>query len=159
MKTLPIVTFNELARAQQLQHQLERSGIPARIHDETKLERFWFMCEPLAAVHVEVQKSDYLRAQRMIEESTDMRATMAAAVRCPECRSPRVEFPQITRKFITPVIQVALMAVHAIPREYYCLDCHYTWPKVKPVRPELDTLGWPLASKFWHPERHHSPPS
>ena len=159
MKTLPIVTFNELPSAQKLQQQLEQAGIPARIHDETKIERFWFMCEPLAAVHVEVQKTDYLRALRMIEESAALRATMAAAERCPECHSPRVEFPQITRKFLTPVIQVVLMLAHAMPREYYCLDCHYTWPKVKPVTPELDTLGWPLASKFWHPERHHSPPN
>ena len=153
MKTLPIATFNEPQPAQELRQQLIQVGIPAHLHDESKLERFWFMCEPLAAIHVEVPQTDYLRAMRLIETSAAMRTAMAAAVRCPDCHSPRVEFPQITRKFLSPVIQAVFMVLHVIPREFYCLDCHYTWPKEKSVEPKLDSLGWPLQSKFWHPER------
>ena len=86
-----------------------------------------------------------------LEKSSDL---MREAVRCPECLSSRIEFPQITRKFLTPALcQVLLMAVHIMPRLYYCMDCHFTWPKVSKPEPELDVLGWPLNSKFWHPER------
>ena len=152
MNTLPIATFNESQPAQQLARELQQQGIAAGVHDESKVERFWFWSEPLAAVHVEVPRADFLKARRLVEEWADTRPVMQAAVRCPECRSSRVEFPQITRKFLMTVVQVALFALHVIPREYFCLDCHFTWPKVKPVEPERDILGWPLNSRFWHPE-------
>jgi hypothetical protein len=154
MKTIPIATFNELAPAEQLRVQFNQSGVNAVIHDESKLERFWFMSEPLAAIHVEVPQPDYLKARRLMSEWEKSGDLLKTAVRCPDCQSSRVEFPQVTRKFATPALfQMLLMALHVMPREYYCQDCHFTWPKVATVEPELDILGWPMNSKFWHPER------
>lgn len=151
MKTLPLATFNELIPAEQLRKQFLQAGVPAVIHDESKLERFWFMSEPLAAIHVEVPQPDYLRARRLMREweiSTDLLRT---AVRCPDCRSSRVEFPQVTRKFVTPALcQLLLLTLHILPRAYYCQDCHFTWLKTPKVEPELDSFGWPLKPKFWH---------
>ena len=128
MKTLPVATFNELDPAQVLREQFARTGIQASIHDESKLERFWFMSEPLAAVHVEVHQTDFLKARWLMREWEKYSAVLKAAVRCPECGSSRIEFPQITRKFLMPVVEVLFMAMHLIPREYYCEDCHFTWP-------------------------------
>ena len=121
------------------------------IHDESKLERFWFMSEPLAAVHVEVAQADYLKARRLMEEWEKTTELMKTAVRCPDCRSSRIEFPQITRKFFMPVVETFFMAIHLMPREFYCEDCHYTWPKVKPAEPELDILNWPVHSHMGDP--------
>jgi hypothetical protein len=160
MKSLPVATFNELAPAEQLRTQFNQAGVPAVLHDESKLERFWFMSEPLAAIHVEVSQPDYLRARRLMSEWEKSSDLLREAVRCPECHSSRIEFPQITRKFLTPALsQMLFMALHIIPRQYYCMDCHFTWPKVAMVeQPELDVLGWPLNSKFWHPERFPKQP-
>jgi len=155
MKTLSVATFNNLAPAEQLRMQFEQAGVNAILHDESTLERFWFMSEPLAAIHVEVSQPDYLRARRLMDEwegSTDL---MRTAVRCPECQSSRIEFPGITRKFLTPAIcQMLLTALHVLSRQYYCQDCHFTWSKVQTAEPELDLLGFPQNSKFWHPERY-----
>jgi len=93
------------------------------------------MSEPLAAIHVEVRQPDYLPARKLIHEWEKSRGVLKDAVRCPECASSRVEFPQITRKFLSPVVQVAFMALHLMPREFYCMDCQFTWPKDKPVEP------------------------
>lgn len=124
------------------------------MHNESKLARFWFMSERLAAIHVEVSQPDFLRARQLLSELEKSSDGMRAAVRCPECRSSSIEFPQVTRKFLTPALcQLVLMTLHVMPRQYYCLDCHFTWPKVPQVEPELDVLGFPLNSKFWHPER------
>jgi len=154
MKTLPVATFNELGPAEELRKQFLEAGVPTLLHDESKLERFWFMSEPLAAIHVEVPQPDYLRAKHLLSEWEKVNEAMRAVVRCPECQSSSVEFPQITRKFFTPALcQLVLMALHITPRQYYCLDCHFSWPKVPRVEPELDLLGFPLHSKFWHPER------
>jgi hypothetical protein len=48
---------------------------------------------------------------------------------------------------------MVMIALHVVPRQYYCLNCHFSWPKVVKPEPELDILGWPLNSRFWHPER------
>jgi hypothetical protein len=159
MKTLPVATFNVLAPAVQLRTQFEQVGIHAVIHDESKLERFWFMSEPLAAVHIEVSQPDYLKARTMLGEWEKSSDLMRTAVRCPECQSSRVEFPQATRKFATPALAHMLMiALHLVPREYYCMDCHFTWLKTPKIEPELDVLGWPMNSKLWHPERFRKQP-
>ena len=152
MKTVSVATFNELPPAQELCRQFEQAGVQPLIHDESKLERFWFMSEPLAAIHVEVQQPDYLKARRLMAEWENNSEVMKAAVRCPDCGSSRIEFPQITRKFYMPVVEVLFMAIRLMPREFYCQDCQYTWPKVKPVEPELDILNWPVNSHMGDPK-------
>ena len=159
MKTLSVATFNERAPAEALRLQFCKAGVKATLNDESKLERFWFMSEPLAAIHVEVPQPDYLRARQLMSEWEKSSELLKPAVRCPECQSVCVMFPQITRKFFTPALcQLVLTALHITPRQYYCLDCHFTWPKVPRVEPELDVLGFPMDSKFWHPERFPKQP-
>jgi transposase-like protein len=51
------------------------------------------------------------------------------AIRCPECNSPRVEYPQYTRKFITPLLIELLISLGIGEKTYYCTDCQYTWRK------------------------------
>lgn len=155
MKTVPLATFNARAPAHDLQQRLRAAGFQAVIEDESKLERFWFMSEPLAAIHVRVNKADYLAAQRWLDQLNTADATLTQAVRCPECGSRRVEFPQITRKFFMPIAEAVLMALHLLPRKFYCPDCYCTWPKQPPAEPEpeRDELGWPRQSGLWHPEK------
>jgi hypothetical protein len=148
MKTVPVATFNELAPAQKLQQRLQHADISATIHDESKLERFWFMTSPLAAIHIEVPQAHYLQARRMLEVWDKEDGALQSAVRCPDCHSSRVEFPQLTRKFVTPIVLRAFMALHVIPPQYYCLDCHFTWSPSVRVEPELDILGFPHNSRF-----------
>ena len=157
MNTVPLATFNELEPAQKLRDRLQRAGIPAIINDESKLERFWFMSEPLASIHLEVPQPKYLEARRLVEEWDKSEGVLHSAVRCPECASSRVEFPQMTRKFSTPALGSVLMALRVVKREFYCLDCHYTWPLSVALKPKLDVLGWPSDSKLWHPENQNQP--
>lgn len=125
------------------------------MHDESKIERFLFMSEPLAAIHVEVQPQDYVTARHLVEEWDRTEDSRTQAVHCPQCGSTRVEFPQMTRKFVTTALWMVLAVVRLVPREYYCQDCHYTWPKTEPREPERDALEFPYDSKVMHPERNH----
>ena len=85
MKTHCVATFNALSPALVLCQQLQEAGINALINDESVLERFWFMSEPLAAIHVEVRQPDYLPARKLIHEWEKSRGVLKDAVRCPEC--------------------------------------------------------------------------
>jgi transposase-like protein len=86
------------------------------------------MSKPQANAKVLIEDSDFERAQSlMVEwESTDP-AIAAALVRCPQCGSSRIEYPQMTRKFLTPALVGVLCALKIIPKEFYCEDCHFTW--------------------------------
>lgn len=152
-KPISVATFNEIEPARELENRLNQAGVNATVHDESKLEHFWFMSEPFAAIHVEVDQPDYLRARQLIHDLHEHDQVLDQAVRCPECGSSRVEFPQITRKFLMPVVEACLMAMHLMPREFFCLDCQFCWPKTAPRKREFDLLGFPYDSKFWHPEK------
>jgi hypothetical protein len=152
MNAIPLVTFHDLKPALQLRERLQAAGIEAEINDESTMEKYWFMSEPLAAVHLEVSEADYDTAAGMLKEMGKTEGLISGAVQCPECDSMRVEYPQFSRKFFTPRLGSVLLAMKLLPRAFYCLDCHYTWPAAEPIEPKVDMLGWRCDSKLWHPE-------
>src|SRR5580765_3599822 len=152
MKRVPLATFHEVEPAEQLQTRLQQAGIDAILHDDSKLQRLWLVSEPLASIHVEVAQPDFLVARELVQDWQTNQGVLDRAVRCPACHSARVEYPQLTRKFVTPSLGGLLMAVGLVPRKFYCLDCHCTWPTTSALEPGRDSLGWPEVSKLWHPE-------
>ena len=152
MRRVPLATFHEVEPAQELRTRLQQAGIDASVHDDSRLQRLWFISQPLAAIHVEVPQPDYLEARHLVEGWQTTEGVLDQAVRCPACHSARVEHPQLTRKFVTPSLGSLLMAVGLIPRAFYCLDCHNTWPTTMHLERARDPLGWPAKSKLWHPE-------
>lgn len=123
-----IATFNEAAKAKELKTRFQKAGLRADVHNEAPLQTVGFMSRPQANAKVFIEDSDFERAQSlMVEwESTDP-AIAAALVRCPQCGSSRIEYPQMTRKFLTPALVGVLCTIKIIPKEFYCQDCHFTW--------------------------------
>jgi len=68
---------------------------------------------------------------------------LAQAVRCPECGSSNIEFPQFSRRTLMGALPAALAATGIIAQEFYCESCHFTWPAVTKPQPEVDVLNWP----------------
>jgi hypothetical protein len=114
-----IATFNEPAKAKALKERLGKAGIRADVHNEGHLQQVAFMSRPQANNHVQVEN---------------------ALIRCPQCRSSRIEYPQLTRKFITPALASVLFALRLFPKEFYCQDCHYTW----------SNEDQPTFARLWH---------
>lgn len=136
-----IATFNEAAKAKELKGRFQQAGLQADIHNEAPLQQVGFMSKPQANVKVLVDDNDFERAQElMVEwEATDP-VIAAAVIRCLQCGSSRIEYPQMTRKFMTPALVGLLCAVRMIPKEFYCEDCHFTWSNQ-----EERTIG-----RLWH---------
>lgn len=136
-----IATFNEPAQAKKLKARFIEAGVHADIHNEAPLQQVGFMSKPQANAKVFVDDKDFERAQGlMVEwEATDP-VIAAAVIRCPQCGSSRIEYPQMTRKFMTPALVILLCALKIIPKEFYCEDCHYTWNNE-----EERTIG-----RLWH---------
>jgi transposase-like protein len=136
-----IATFNDSAKARQLKRRFEDQGLKVDVHNEAPLQEFGFMSKPQANAKVMVDDSDFEKAQSlMIEwEATDPDIS-AALIRCPQCNSSNIEYPQMTRKFLTPALVGLLCALKIIPKEFYCQDCHFTW-----TNREQPTIG-----RLWH---------
>ena len=60
------------------------------------------MSKPQANWKVNVDEDDFSAAQSLMVEWEASDPDVGSAIRCPQCGSPRIEYPQLTRKFITP---------------------------------------------------------
>ena len=138
MKKMPIALFSSRAKGELLKQRLSEEGIHAEIHDELRLERLWFVMKGRAGVRLEVPAAEFDRAHRRLLDWGASEDALRDAIRCPECKSLQVDYPQFTRKFFTPNLAMGLAAeLGLVDREYYCEDCHYTWPK-EGERPRRD---------------------
>jgi hypothetical protein len=136
-----IATFNEPAKAKWLKDRLQQAGLKVDIHNEKYLQQVAFMSKPQANVKVQVDDMDFERAQQlMVEWEANDPDIAAAIIRCPQCGSSRIEYPQLTRKALTPAMAGVLFALKIFPKEFYCEDCHFTW-----TNEEQRTLA-----RFWH---------
>src|SRR5436190_20520706 len=94
-----------------------------------------------ANAKIMVDDADCERAQNLMTEWESTGTDVAAAIiRCPQCGSSNIEYPQMTRKFLTPALVALLCALKVIPKGFYCQDCHFTWSNQ-----EERTIG-----RLWH---------
>ena len=141
---LTIATFNERAPADVLTNRLRDAGFNADVFDESNAQK-WLMLnlDPHAHMRVRVPKDDGDRAIDLLKAWDAADGAMREAVRCPQCASSRIEYPQFSRRTLMSAVPAAAAAVGLIEREYYCEACGFTWPEEVKVRPETDILNWP----------------
>lgn len=148
-----VASFNERDDAEAVKKRLEEAGIRAEVYDESMLQRFWFMSEPLAGKKVRVEERDFLKAKEILEVLDTKEDILHHAVRCPQCGSPRIDYPQATRKFIGPtLVEIFCTTTHVMDKQFYCHNCHYTWSDKIKLEHETDILGWPVKDEIKVPE-------
>ena len=136
-----IATLHDPAKAKELKARFQQAGLKADIHNERYLQQVAFMSKPQANVKVQVDDADFEQAQQlMVEWEANDPDIASAIVRCPQCGSSRIEYPQLTRKALTPAMAGVLFALKIFPKEFYCEDCHFTW-----TNEEERTLA-----RLWH---------
>lgn len=129
MARVPIVTLNDGAKAEPIQKRLVRAGIAAEIDDEL-FDKLWFVSKEEADLRIDVPADQVERAQQLLLEWDAAEGILREAIRCPECRSLQVHYPQFAHRSLIPNLVMGLAAkIGLIDKEYYCESCHYTWPK------------------------------
>jgi hypothetical protein len=144
---ISIAVFNERDPAEKLAIRLRETGYEAEVFDES-LEQKWHLMQirPRGHMRVRVPETQRERALQQLQQwSGD--GLLAGAVRCPECGSTQVEYPQFSRRTIMGALPAIAAAAGMIERDYYCEACHYTWPAdPPPPEPERDRLNWQKKS-------------
>ena len=146
MNTITIATFNDKEQAEPLRRRLEVAGIHATIADQRRLQKYWFMSEPLAGIKLNVDKPDFAAARKLLHDWDAQDGALRDAIHCPQCRLSRIEYPQLTQKFSTPAVVGILFVLRLIQRRFYCQDCQFTWPVNERLDVDRDILGWPKES-------------
>lgn len=130
MNRMRVALFENRAQAEPNRQRLVHAGIFAEIHNELGLARLWFVTKCRAGVRLEVCAKDAERAQRLLAQWEAEYGWVKGAIRCPECRSMRIEYPQFTENSLLTNLTMGLMAeLRFVEREYYCQDCHCMWAK------------------------------
>ena len=131
MNRMAIALFRTSTQAEPIRQRLVAGGIPAEVRTEHGWERLWFVSKTMTAgVYLEVPTHHFETAARLLLEWDAAEDALREAVRCPECHSLRVEYPQFTRKSVLTNLAMGVAAeLHLFERDYYCEDCHCSWPK------------------------------
>lgn len=127
-----VATFNDASEAKKLRSFLAKEGFEAKVYDDRKLQRRWFLAKrPHATFQTQVRESNHNAALDILQRQS---GAAEGAIHCPNCDSLRVQYPQMTRKFLLPTLLAHLfVAAGIMEHEYYCEACHHQW-KRNPAR-------------------------
>lgn len=145
---ITVATFNSEAPAEALKDKFLDAGLRAEVFDESGTQALFFSTlKPRAHMRVRVPKLDNEKAKTLMKEWAAQTGLLREAVRCPQCGSSQVEYPQFSRRTGMAFFFGLLAAVKFIPREYFCEDCKFQWPDQAPEKLNLDPLNWPKEQR------------
>lgn len=123
-----IATFDEPAKGRHLKDRFHQSGVRADVLTEGQMQAVASRSKQQANVKVLVDEDDFEKAQNLLLEWEASDPEIGSAIRCPQCQSPRIDYPQLARKFpFVPGLAAILLALKIVPKEFYCQDCQFTW--------------------------------
>jgi hypothetical protein len=125
-----VALYRDRAKAQVLQRRLVEAGFDATLNDKPRLRTLWFVSREKDDVRVEVPSEQFARAENCLVDWSAAEGPLDGAIRCPECHSLRVQYPQYTQNSLLTNFAMGLLAeLGALERHYYCEDCHFAWPR------------------------------
>ena len=142
-QTITVADFQRPGPRRSLQDRFIDAGLPPIFWTNPARRRYCPTTHPKAHMRVRVPKAENERAKKLMAEWDARDGVMREAVRCPQCGSSRIEYPQFSRRTGMAFFFGVLAAIHFIPRLYFCEDCKFEWPDKEPVKPDLDVLNWP----------------
>jgi hypothetical protein len=121
-----VAVFEDVTDGRVLESLLRNLGYEVRTYDDKLFRYFLFLRPPRVTWRVQVRQGDFAGAAKSLQARPP--AVLDEAIHCPACGSLRVNYPQMTRKFILPTILLHLGIIfRVIGHECYCENCHEMW--------------------------------
>lgn len=123
-----VAVFENLGDGQALEKFLMNHRLEARAYDDKFFRHFLFLRPPTVTYRVQVRANAFRAATELLNSTTEAPVILEKALHCPSCGSLRVNYPQMTRKFILPTVILHLGIIfRVIEHECYCEHCHHVW--------------------------------
>lgn len=126
---VPIASFEDSDPAKALAQRLCEEDFGATTDNDSGEQFLRFLNpHPHAQWHVLVPPEKFNEALKRLKELDATEQILRLAIRCPDCGSTEIEYPQFSRNTIVGAIfPAAAAAVGLIERQFYCTACHFTW--------------------------------
>ena len=127
-----IAAFDDEESAKALAVRMNEAGVGAFVNSDSVEQLLMFYTpHPHAEHHVLVPGQKLEAALQWLNRLDANDPVLRAAIRCPDCGSTRVEYPQFSRKTIVGSLPAIGAALGLIERQFYCTTCHFTWSPTK----------------------------
>ena len=121
-----VAVFEQLASGKSLEMFLVNRGIEARTCDDKLFRHFLFLRPPQVTYRIQVRQNHLADVRDLLHSEPP--AILDAALHCPSCGSLRVNYPQMTRRFVLPTVLLHLGIIfRIIEHQCYCEHCHEMW--------------------------------
>ena len=121
-----VALFESFEAGKALEAFLRDNGFDVRTNDDKWFRYFLFLKPPQLVYRVQVRKGRLADSAKLLE--TQAPPVLGRALHCPACNSLRLNYPQMTRRFVLPTILLHLGIIfRVIEHECYCEHCHYMW--------------------------------
>ncbi|HXS68494.1 MAG TPA: hypothetical protein VN761_06590, partial [Candidatus Polarisedimenticolia bacterium] len=100
MNKISIALFKSRPDAEPFERRLREAGVPAETHD----------CSHIKGARIDIPADQFERAHQLLLNWDSSDGGLSGAIRCPECNSFRIEYPQYTHKSALPNLLVGALA-------------------------------------------------
>jgi DNA-directed RNA polymerase subunit RPC12/RpoP len=135
MNSTLIAAFEEKQPAEDLTGYLLKHNIPAATVDLTVSTPGNALPADFAKYQVRVSGEDAAAAVEATSHTDEGLRLVKPAIRCPDCGSLRVRYPEMPRNFVAPFFFRLLVKLKLIEGNYACLTCKREWSPSSSRRP------------------------
>src|SRR6266853_5200230 len=103
-----VAIFENASDGKMLETALKDRGVETRTYNDKLLQYFLFLCPPHATTRVQVRRNDFKNVTYFLDHEPATSVLLQRAIRCPSCGSLRVQYPQMTRRFLLLTLSLHL---------------------------------------------------
>ena len=130
-----VAMFEQFDAGKTLETFFKNRGIEARTYDDKAFRYFLFLRPPKVTYRVQVRQNHLAEVSGLLQSEPP--PVLGEALHCPSCGSVRVNYPQMTRRFVLPTVLLHLGIIfRIIEHQCYCEQCQEMWnlPRENAVR-------------------------
>jgi hypothetical protein len=145
-----IAAFDRQAPAENLAKMLHERGIEAGLQNETADQTLrFFTGKHHAQFKVTVLDENVERAlkefaaMKPLPPERAFECPVTQVIRCPDCGSTQVEYPQYSRNTLIGALPSLASTVGLVEKDFFCRVCNFTWPPPEdtPAPPAEEALS------------------
>jgi hypothetical protein len=142
---ISVASYDSLPPANALVHALNERGIEAGLHNETADQAIRFFTQQMHAQFRVLVPPD--QVDRALAELASLpplpperahECPVTQVIRCPDCHSTLVEYPQFSRNTIVGALPSVAASLGLIEKDFFCRTCNYTWEPTPTPRPPVE---------------------